>query len=462
MLLQRVRQYVRQHSLLQPTSKVVAGLSGGSDSVALTVLLRDLDAMGEVRLVGAAHFNHQLRAGAERDERFSASLAQSFGIPFFAAREDVLARARRERKSVEDAARSARYQFLETTRVGLSADVVALGHTRDDQAETFLLRLTRGAGPRGLAAIYPRNGSIVRPLLDCRRVELRQFLAARHISFVDDPSNADVAIPRNRVRAELMPLLADRFNPAIVDVLAHEADLTRELWDWLNSMAETFERGEQPLTLDVARLRAAPPALRRLVMWRAMNRAASGRPVGFNHVEAALGLLEAEGGGIDAPGHRVQRTGGRLVLRSRRDELPGDAPAANFFVYQLSIPGEVWLPEAACAVSAEFGAGPRAPEAAAKSGRGPLAEVRWDLCQGPLAVRTRRPGDRFRPVGVGGRKKLQDYFVDRKVAQSRRDRVPLVVDSTDRIVWVAGYGIDEEFRVTDPSQSVLLLRLRQV
>ena len=98
----------------------------------------------------------------------------------------------------------------------------------------------------------------------------------------------------------------------------------------------------------------------------------------------------------------------------------------------------------------------------ARSGRGPLALVRRDLCRGPLAVRNRRPGDRFRPVGLGGHKKLQDYFVDRKVAQTTRDRVPLVVDESDRIVWVAGYGIDEAFRVTDPSQSVLLLRLRQV
>ena len=145
--------------------------------------------------------------------------------------------------------------------------------------------------------------------------------------------------------------------------------------------------------------------------------------------------------------------------------------SANLFEYPLSIPGEVQLAEAGCIVAAELPGEPRqrggnlAPgeqPAPIWSGRGPLALVRRDLCHGPLAVRNRRPGDRFRPVGVGGRKKLQDYFVDRKVARTRRDRVPLVVDGSDRIVWVAGYGIDEAFRVTDPSQSVLLLRLRQV
>lgn len=481
MLLQRVRQFVRQHALFRAETRVVVALSGGSDSVALALILRELDASGDVRLVGAAHFNHQLRDGAQRDEEFSASVARSLDLPFAADREDVRARARGERRSIEDAARGARHEFFERARRRFDAAVVALGHTRDDQAETFLLRLMRGAGPRGLAAMYPRHGSIVRPVLDCRRVELRTYLADRGMTYIEDETNADVGIPRNRVRAELMPLLVDRFNPAIVDVLAHEAELARETWAWLESAAADFEKGFEKgdgslfhgtnpektpvrektpvpfFELDVARLQGAPGPLRRLVLWRAMNQAAAGRSVSFEHVEAALRLLEADHGAVDAPGHRVQRLGPRLVLTGRRANL-----AVNFFQYPLSIPGEVQLAEAGCIVAAELEAGPGDAKAPARSGKGPLALVRRDLFHGPLAVRNRRPGDKFRPVGVGGRKKLQDYFVDRKVALGRRDQVPLVVDGSDRIVWVAGYGIDEAFRVTDPSQSVLLLRLRQV
>jgi tRNA(Ile)-lysidine synthase len=477
MLLQRVLQFVRQANLFQADTKAVAALSGGSDSVALTVLLRDLAAMGEVRFAGIAHFNHKLRAQADRDEEFSSLWARSLDVPFVAAREDVLARARRSRRSLEDVARQARYEFLERARVELHADVVAVGHTRDDQAETFLLRLIRGAGPRGLAAIHPRNGSIVRPLLDCRRAELREFLAARGISYVEDESNDDVSIPRNRVRAELLPLLSDRFNPAIVDILAREADLDRELWKWLESaaadyeQAEPFPSGRQAedgvapfLQLNIERLRAQPRALRRLVVWRAMNRVAGGRPVGFVHVEATLRLLDADRGRVDAPGHRVERVGSHLVLMGTSAGTAGRSASAkaNLFAYPLSIPGETRVAEAGYVVAAELESGRPDLKGAAASGRGPLAQVRWDRCRGPLQVRNRRPGDRFRPVGLGGRKKLQDYFVDRKVAQIRRDRVPLVVDGADRIIWVAGYGIDEEFRVTDPSQSVLLLRLRQV
>jgi len=456
--LERVRRFIARHQLADRGTRVVVAVSGGSDSVALAHLIRELNAAGECRIAGIAHFNHQLRETADRDERFTIALAQSFGWPITVEREDVGARARRDRRSIEAAARAGRHEFFERARAALGADVVALGHTRDDQAETFLLRLLRGAGPKGLAAMHPRRGTIVRPLLSSRRSELREYLAARRIEFLEDESNADVTIPRNRVRAELLPLLERRFNPAVVDVLADEAELARETWLWMEREVSNFtpQSGE----FDVPTLRAAPEALRRFALWKAMNVAARGRPVSFQHVEAALELLESQADcSVDVPGHTVQRLGARLVLttggppaRHRKDG------STNFFEYPLSIPGEVPLPQAGCVLAAEswpggvdigtLGVDPRA------------AAVRRDLCGGQLRVRNRRPGDRFRPFGLNGRKKLQDYFVDRKVARQRRDEVPLVVDDRDRIVWVAGFDIDEAFRVTDSAQAVIILRLK--
>jgi len=474
-LIARVRRTIAMHDLARPETRVVVALSGGSDSVALAHIVRELAAAGALKAAGAAHFNHQLRESADRDERLSADIAGAFGWPFAADRADVAAIARGEKRSLEDAARTARHAFFEWARVELGADVVALGHTRDDQAETFLLRLLRGAGSRGLAAMHPRNGAVVRPLLDCRRAELRAYLAEQGAEYVDDESNADVAIPRNRVRAELIPLLQDRFNPSIVDVLANQAELARDEWSWMedaaNQIAARASSGSGPrVELDRAALLAAPLALRRLVLWRAMTTVAGGRPVAFDHVQDALALLESEtaGAGIDAPGHRLDLVGPRIVLTSNLAEAGGRPSAkagaakagANFFRYPLSIPGEVRLAEAGCLVSAESGPAGLEPPA----GRNPaVAIVRSDVCRGPLAVRNRRPGDRFHPVGLGGRqKKLQDFFVDRKVARATRDAVPIVVDDADRIVWVAGYGIDAEFRVTDPTQAVLILRLKQV
>jgi tRNA(Ile)-lysidine synthase len=476
-IVDRVRQLVRQHDLFGRETRVLAAVSGGSDSVALAHVLRELDAAGDVRFVGIAHVNHQLRVSADDDERFVAGVAESLGRTIVIDRADVAARARRERRSVEDAGRAARYEFFERACVSAGADLVALGHTRDDQAETFLLRLIRGAGPRGLASMYPRNGRVVRPLLGCRRGELRGWIEAQHLAFVEDETNADVRIPRNRVRAELLPLLCARFNPNIVDVLADEADVARECWEWMEAVVADLSarlvrpgaaRGMQRvLEIDVAGLTAAPLALQRAVVWRAMTEVAGGRPVSFNHVEAARRL--AGDGRMDAPGQRLERIGPQLVLRGRTDETarnrPGAAKAPSLFRYPLSIPGEVEVPGTGCVVSVEAIAPRDSEDGRAIVGNhldGNVALVRGDLCGQSLIVRNRRPGDRLRPVGLGGQKKLQDYFVDRKVARAHRDTVPLVVDETDRIVWVAGHGIDEAFRVTDPAQAVLILKLRRV
>jgi tRNA(Ile)-lysidine synthase len=474
-LLARIRHTIRQHDLARAETRVVAAVSGGSDSVALAHILRELDAARELRLAGLAHFNHQLRATAADDERCAAAVAAAVGVEMFVEREDVAARARREHRSTEDAARTARHAFFERARLHFDADAVALGHTRDDQAETVLLRLVRGAGPRGLAAMYPRKGGIIRPLLSARRQDLREWLAALRITFVEDETNADVAIPRNRVRAELLPLLAARFNPSIVDALADEADIAREVWEWMTSAAEAFRGSEASAgsrsseDLDIALLQSAPLALRRLIVWNAMQSMSGGRPISLGHVDAALRLMD-EGGRVDAPGQRLERIGPALVLTSRPPGTQGRwgenpenlANRANLFRYPLSIPGETALPEAGWIVSAEPAAG--ADRAIVSSGgfEPSTAIVRGDLCLGPLSVRNRRPGDRFTPVGLRGRKKLQDFFVDRKVARRDRDAVPLVVDAADRIVWVAGYGIDEAFQVTNPAQAVVIFKVRRV
>jgi tRNA(Ile)-lysidine synthase len=476
-LLSRVRQTIRRHDLARGGTRVLVALSGGSDSVALAHVLRSLHLAGDLRVVGLAHFNHQLRAAASDDERFCEGVAASVGWPLLADRDDVGARARRERRSIEGAARLARHEFLERARTHFEADVVARGHTRDDQAETFLLRLIRGAGSRGLAAMHPRRGAIIRPLLDCRRDDLRAYLDSQRIAYVADESNEDVSIPRNRVRAELLPLLERRFNPSIVDVLADEAEIAREEWRWLHDAAEQLGAGIRRRDgglwrIDADALNAAPPALARMIVHAAMTAASRGRAVSFQHVAAALRLSRSGAGPFDAPGQRLERVGTSLVLRCRPEGAVGRYPAgaetdrvANFFRYPLSIPGSVALAEAGYLVSAETA--PSIETARAVSSGGPAGApdemttiVRMDRFHGPLAVRNRRPGDRFRPVGLVGRKKLQDYFVDKKVARAERDGVPLVVDGLDRIVWVAGYSIDADFRVTDPAQAVLILRVK--
>src|SRR5262245_55755922 len=182
-----VRETIRRHALVPRGARVLVALSGGADSVALVHILRDLEAAGDLTVAGVAHFNHQLRgAESDGDEAFCRDLAASLALPIEVGRGDVRERARLERRSIEDAARAARYGFLTAAANGLGAHAIAVAQTRDDQAETFLLRLMRGSGSRGLAGILPRAGRVIRPLLDVGRDDLRRYLEANGISYRED------------------------------------------------------------------------------------------------------------------------------------------------------------------------------------------------------------------------------------------------------------------------------------
>ena len=465
-LIEGVRRTLRRHQLTFPSTRVVAALSGGPDSMALVRVLRALDEAGELRLVALAHLNHQLRPAAPDDERFCAEVAASLSLPFTVERADVRALAAAGRRSLEDAAHAARYAFFERAVAEHRADVMALGHTRDDQAETFLLRLIRGAGSRGLSAMHPRSGVVVRPLLDCSRADVLAFLDGEGIAVTHDASNDDVGIPRNRVRKELLPLLKERFNPRIVEALAVHAELARADEQYLQGLADAWcASAFLPDTpnrwkADAQALAALPRAVASRVLLTAMSRAAGSHLVGFDAVEQAWTLAVEGGEAFDAPGHRVERLGSFVVLTGRPAGAAGrqgTVPAVPTleFSYALPVPGEVSVPEIGGVMSAEVA---QAGEIAAHLG-GVTVVVSRDEVAGGLTVRNRRPGDRIMPSAAGHRK-LQDLLVDRKVPRAERDRIPVVVDAAGRIVWVVGHALDQAFRVSDPAQAVVVLRLK--
>jgi tRNA(Ile)-lysidine synthase len=482
-ILSRIRRTIDQYALAAPGARAVVALSGGADSVALLRLMRELEAEGILTLAGAAHLNHRLRGdAADADEAFCAALAAGLDVPFVAERVDVAALARAQKRSVEDAARVARYAFLERAAVSLRADVIAVAHTKEDQAETFLLRLLRGAGTRGLGAIRPRAGRVIRPLIEIERETLREYLRGLGQTFREDATNADVAIPRNRVRHELLPYLRTHFSPAATDVLARAAALAREDEEFLHAeaikLAARTVLSDVAVRIDVAGLRRAPRALSSRVVHAALSRLAGSKPIHFDHVDRVLALLDddaADGRAISLPGQDAVRVGQEIVLRTAKlSRRSGAAARADIghrtsdigprtsFAVSLSIPGEVRL--GSQAVGAEMMEGPaaQARRPIKWQGRGAEVGVAAGTLALPLAVRSRRPGDKFHPLGAPGRRKLQDFLVDRKVSREDRDTVPLVVDGRDRIVWVVGQAVAEDFRVTDPSQGVILLKVRHL
>jgi tRNA(Ile)-lysidine synthase len=316
---QRVRKTIERHALCPPGTRVLIGLSGGSDSVALVFLLRDLAENGGFTVAGLAHLNHQLRTTAHRDEAFCRELADRLNVRILVKNEDVQGYARGRNLSVEDAARRIRYDFMEQAADALGADRIAIGHTQDDQAETLLLKVIRGAGLTGLGGIHPRRGRVIRPLLDVSRAELRSYLAARGEPWVDDESNEDLDNPRNRIRHVVLPELDRAAGGSTRPAIARAAGLLREDAEWFDELAtrryvELTEESPDGLTIEASALLAEPPPLRRRILLRALRAAAGGREVGLEHVEAAMAALAGAAGGADVPGGRVELKRGKLVL----------------------------------------------------------------------------------------------------------------------------------------------------
>jgi tRNA(Ile)-lysidine synthase len=344
------------------------------------------------------------------------------------------------------------------------------------------------ARSQGLPSEAPKaRRRVVRPLLDVGRDELRAYLSEIGQTFREDESNRDLSIPRNRIRHELLPLLVREYSPGITEILAREAALARDDEDRLQQEAidlltlivlgnETAEDdGTRVLELDANALAAAHPAIGsravRLVFSR-LARSAPEKFVGAEHVERVLELArDSRKREVSLPGQRAVRRGNRIVLDRRRPPEPFE----NSFRVSLSIPGEAVF--GAWEISAVGDTQPGHPTGTPKRdiqpGQAPVTvpvecprlnqPIAAEALHLPLAVRARRPGDRLRPFGMGGReKKLQDVLVDRKVAREERDLLPLVVDSTDRIVWVVGGPVAEDFRVTEASQAVIFLKARRL
>lgn len=457
----RVRRFVARRRLWAPGTRVVAALSGGSDSVAQLMLLRDLAADGALVLAGAAHLNHALRPSAARDETFCRALCERLDVPLVCQTLDVRAEASASRQSIEVAARRLRYGFLERARADVDAARIAVAQTLDDQAETVLLRLLRGAGPHGLRGVPAVRGAIVRPLLGCTRQELRAMLSSRGESWVEDETNADVALPRNRVRHELMPLLAERFQPAAARVLARTAEVAAAEDTFLESCARDLgARVVQPradgVAIAASSLLQAPLALQRRVLRLALTLSGAGRAPDLADVDRALDVCRSGGPrAAEAAGVRVERFSPGTVLLSR-----GPRPSAPLPLLPrpLSVPGVVDLPELGpgCRVVAQW----PIQQGTVSAARTLRVALRGDVAS-PLVVRSRRPGDRVRPAGVGGSKKLQDLLVDRKVPANRRDRVPVVADAEGRIVWVAGHAADADAVAADGEGDVIVLTFEQ-
>jgi tRNA(Ile)-lysidine synthase len=464
-MLTKVRNTIHKHEMLRKGDHVLVGVSGGADSVALLAVLNRLRTLYGLSLT-AAHFNHGMRgAESDGDEAFVRALCKSLGIALVCRSLNDGTRPRG--MSVEDFLRRHRYAFLELARLETGAGRVALGHHQGDQAETVLMNIIRGAGLNGLSGIPPvRAATFIRPLIDCSRREILDFLASESLFFVDDSTNADERFLRNRVRLRLLPELECRFNPSIRETLCRLADVIREDNDYILGEVQGHLarwRGdtapEHPFQVPVAELGDLHCALqRRAILEIARTASAAESSIGFEHVQAALDLAAEKktGGSLHLPGgvrverkygllefHRVEIPGGR----SRGARVPKDPEEA--FHFDVSVPGTVRI--ASLEISIRFRELKRVPPILATDRR---AYLDRDRIAFPLVVRSVKPGDRIQPLGMKGTRKLKSVFIDEKIPRELRGTIPVLADAVS-VLWVPGVRLSERVRIGKATKRVL-------
>jgi len=433
--------------------RLVVAVSGGVDSMVLLDVLVRLASRLDLRL-HVAHIHHGLRGrSADRDAALVSTVAARHALPVSVER--LAAETRTRGTSVQAWARAARYARLEAIRRRVRAAWILTAHNRNDQAETVLLNLLRGAGPRGLAGIPTARERILRPLLAVSRAEIESYAATRGVRFREDPSNRSVVYRRNRIRRQLLPMLTREYNPRIAEALAALAAQAREDDDALTSQAAALgatavrARG-RAVGVSVRAVSTAPPAVARRLFQEAFRRATVGAHGLTRRHLAALRLLAARGGDVLLPGGLRAWASAKYVwvgpgARTTTHRSSPDARTACRGTWpgvRLQ-PGRwvAWEP-GRCSVRVRRVTGGDIR----LSRRDPCREILHSkVLEEPLRLRAWRAGDRFRPLGLRGRKKLQDFFVDEKIPREERGRVPLLV-AGERIAWVVGHRIADEFR----------------
>lgn len=494
-LLQRVHAVLEQHHLLRSDARVLAAVSGGPDSLCLLHVLWRIQASGGPAL-HVAHLDHGVRgAQSAAEAAFVAHTADAWGLPATVEYTDVGALVRASRQNKQAAARAARYAFLARVALAVGADALAVAHHADDQAETLLLHLLRGAGPAGLRGMRQRvpwhewqqlataedppagvAPFLLRPLLHSSRAEIEHYCREQGLAPCYDPSNDSPHSTRSRIRSELLPTLA-AYNPQLVAALGRTAHVCADDYAYIQAQLERIwpdlaEEQPEAVAFRGAAWQALPASLQRYALRRAAALLlGSEDDIGYEHIEAGRAAVR-QGPGFQqtlAAGLCLRVEHGGFLLIQRSDTASASSAAASAALADvpqlateslpLAVPGTTplgagWLVETSNTT-------PASPQAERLSAAG-----RWsvildaDKLDTPLVLRRRQAGDRFRPAGGTGSRRLQDFFIDHKVPHALRAAWPILA-TPNSIVWVAGLRADERFRASTHTQRRLEVMLKR-
>lgn len=465
MLKNKVKVTIKIHKLLQPGDRVLVGVSGGPDSLCLLHLLIALKREIDIELF-IGHLNHGFRQEATSEFDYIRSLAREWKIPFYGARVDIPVYREELGLSAQEAARYVRYRFLLKGAMHFRANKIATGHHRDDQVETVLLNILHGAGLDGLGGMKicrPWKGiDIVRPLMETCKDDIIGYCRKHGIEPVHDASNLKKFYRRNKVRLELLPYLEREYNPQIREALLRLSCLVREDSKYIDKSARFYlklnscMKGKEQIFLNTRKIAELDLSIQRRVLraaWQTINTNASAT-LNAGHIHSIIQLYQKgyTGKEISLPGKkRAYKVYNGLIISSKTH----DYVKTVFEPLNLNIPGITSLPGTEITFEAEL-KDPR--DLSWPPDKKKEAFFDYDKLTMPLYIRYRQSGDKFHPLGMGGKKKkLKDFLIDKKIPRQERDTHPLII-SGNEIIWITGIAVAHTYRITDKTRQALVLR----
>jgi len=452
--IEQVSSTIKKYSMLSEKDRVLVGLSGGPDSVSLLIALKRLQDTLSIRLY-TIYIDHGLRPKETANEiEFCKSISESLGVGFTSRAFDVKGFAKSQRLNLQEAGRILRYRAFEEESIRLGANRIALGHTLNDQIETFLIRLLRGAGLKGLSGIPPVRGKIIRPLIETKKEEILEFLKEEGISYMVDSSNLEGKYLRNRLREEIIPVLL-RFNPNLIETLSNTIDVIGEEDRYLELivtktlMRLISRKDDASVELFLQPLENLDRVILRRVLRRAISETRGLSGIGFSHIESIINLIK-EG----ASGDRLYIPKGIRAIKKYSTLLITSNLPLRLSTYRLEAGSEVFIKEAGLLIVASLPL-----ESAPIQKTKDMAVFDAEKLTFPLIIRARADGDFFYPEGFGKRKKLQDYFVDEKIPRDERDSIPIITSGKD-IIWVLGLRKDQRFLPDSKTNRFITLTIR--
>lgn len=456
--LRKVKNTIEDYQMLSPNDVVIVGVSGGPDSIALLHILNLLKEDYSLTLF-VVHLNHMFREEAREEAQYVADLAEKWGLGYKIFERDIPKLSKEKGLSPEEAGHKVRKEIFHQLGQEIGATKLALGHHAEDRAETILIHLIQGTGPEGLAGMPPTSGWLIRPLAQCSKEEIVTYCRDKAVAFYVDKSNEEPVYLRNKVRLNLLPYLKKDFNPQMVEALVRLEDIVVEENRYLdyesNKVLEKImiKKERSGITLNRGKFLQEHLAIRRRVIRKAYNLL---RPeeqgLNFINVEQVLDLAHLKSGTkqINLPkGIVLKVIYDRLELIDSELKQPEER---EFFCFSWEVPGTVTLKEGEILKGTFLTFKPDIT-------KGFLEVILdGDKIKTPLTVRRRKPGDRIKPLGMAGTKKLKDLYIDRKIPQEERDNIP-VVCSGEEIIWIPGITIHEDYKVNSATQNFLKLEL---